>query len=58
MKQKDLSVGSKLNVQSNQHWQVHLPCMEGKVDDPTTAFFPLPGKLRPQPHQKVNECDH
>ena len=58
-----LSVGEKFmherGKQCQDPWQVKVPATaEGFGDDPAGAFLPRPGKMRAQPHQKINECDH
>ena len=56
---KDLSVGSHLSSKSKEPWQVNVELSgKGKNDDPAASFHPTPGKLRAQPHIKINECDH
>ncbi len=30
----------------------------GIPDDPAGAFLPMPGRIRPREHMKVNECDY
>ena len=55
----DLGIGYRKGNPSNEHWEKHFPMSaEGYGDDPKGAFLPRPGKDRPQPHQKTNECDH
>jgi len=47
--------------QGNAHWQIDVSASvfaPGKPNDPAGAFLAMPGKLRPQPHKKINECDH
>jgi hypothetical protein len=57
--EKPLKIGEKLGANSKEHWEMHLsPTAEGFGNDPAGAFLPRPGKMRAQPHQKVNECDH
>jgi hypothetical protein len=54
-----LSIGSKLGANSKDQWEVHFPSTaQGYDDDAAGAFLPRPGKMRAQPHMKVNECDH
>lgn len=62
-KNKDASVipkGSKRAI-PNEYWQADVGKSvfpQGMGDDPMGAFLPKPGKDRPQPHVKINECDH
>lgn len=30
----------------------------GIPNDPAGAFLPMPGRIRPVPHKKINECDY
>ncbi len=39
-------------------WEMHVECAYGVPNDPAGAFLPMPGKIRPVPHKKVNECDY
>lgn len=56
---KDLGVGDRKGMPSQEHWQVQVPASaRGYGDDPAGAFLPRPGKDRAQPHEKINECDH
>ncbi len=58
---KDLNVNEKKSMPSKDHWEMDVGASvfpRNKVDDPRTAFLAMPGKKRPQPHVKVNECDH
>jgi hypothetical protein len=55
----DLGINERKGNPSSEHWEKHFPMSaEGCGDDPAGAFLPRPGKDRPQPHQKINECDH
>ncbi len=61
VKNKDASVIPKGNKRAvpNGHWEFRVPASaEGFGDDPAGAFLPRPGKDRPQPHEKINECDY
>ena len=45
----------------NEHYEIKVGSSvfaEGYGNDPAGAFLARPGKLRAQPHQKINECDH
>lgn len=42
----------------NEQWEVNrdiTPCGDSTG---WGAFLPRPGKARPTPHTKINECDH
>jgi hypothetical protein len=44
---------------SNEQWEVNVePCDYNNPDEPMTCWVPTPGKDRPTPHKKINECDH
>lgn len=62
-KNKDASVIPKGNKRAipNEYWQKDVSASVfpiGLDDDPMGAFLPKAGKDRPQPHKKINECDH
>ena len=40
------------------HWQVNRDLTPAGADNSWGAFLPRPGKARPTPHTKTNECDH
>ena len=43
----------------NEHWQMNVDITPaGKRNDPAGAFLPQSGTTRPQPHTKINACDH
>jgi hypothetical protein len=43
----------------NEHWQVNVDITpEGIRNEPAGAFLPQRGRTRPQPHTKINDCDH
>ena len=43
---------------SGEAWEMHYnPSPEGS-STPAGAFLPKRSKIRPQPHSKINECDH
>lgn len=40
-------------------WEILVnPTPAGIPNDPAGAFLPMPGKIRPVPHKKTNECDY
>lgn len=62
---KKLKVGEVLmhehGKQCQEYWQKDVGSSvfaTGHGDDPAGAFLARPGKLRAQPHQMINECDH
>lgn len=57
---KDASVpakGSKPAI-PNKEWEKQYVLSPCGSDTPAGAFLPKRGRERPQPHEKVNECDH
>jgi len=43
----------------NEQWEVNLDATPaGMTNDPSGAFLPQSGTKRPQPHTKINDCDH
>ena len=55
----DVTKHSKGQAVPNQQWEMILNVTpEGIPDDPATAFCPMPGRIRPREHMKVNECDY
>jgi hypothetical protein len=46
--------------QSNEHWvkDVSDSVFPEYKDTPKDAFMAGNGSIRPQPHKKINECDH
>lgn len=59
-KAKDLNVNEKKGMGSKDHWQIDVSksIFPENKQDSATAFFAMSGSKRPQPHVKVNECDH
>ena len=57
-KPKDQKIGEKLNANSKDHWEQRFPMTKGVGEDSEGALLPRPGKMRDQPHVKINECDH
>ncbi len=57
---KDLNVNEKKGMPSQNHWQMDVgqSVFPRYRDNPRDAFLAGNGKDRPQPHVKVNECDH
>lgn len=61
MAKKDLGVNYRKGMPSQDHWQIDVSASvfpNGEKDVPENAFLAKSGKNRPQPHVKVNECDH
>jgi len=60
-KNKDADVIKKGSGRAipNGQWE-HLvnATPAGIPNDPAGAFLPMPGKIRPVPHKKINECDY
>lgn len=46
--------------QGNEPWvkDVSKSIFPEYGDNPTDAFMPGNGRVRPQPHKMINECDH
>lgn len=42
----------------NDHWEMNRDLTPKGSDNSWGAFLPRPGKDRPTPHTKTNECDH
>lgn len=58
---KDASVTKKGNGPAvpQTHWEQNLNLTPAGIPNtPAGAFLPMRGRDRPQPHVKVNECDH
>jgi hypothetical protein len=61
LKRKDADVikHGKGPAVPNEHWQMQVNATPAGIpNDPAGAFLPMAGKNRPQPHVKINECDH
>lgn len=60
-KRKDASVTlhSHKNLSPSEQWEVNIEaCPEGADIPPCHSWLPRKAKDRPQPHKKINECDH
>ncbi len=60
-KRKDASVTmhGQGQLAPNEQWEVNIePTYQGNDELPSRSFLAMPGRLRAQPHKKVNECDH
>ena len=60
-KRKDASVTMHgfAQLAPNEQWEVNLDATPaGRPDVKADAFLPMSGTVRPQPHKKINECDH
>ena len=59
-KRKDASVTmhGQAQLPPNAHWEVNLDATPAGKNDAEGAFLPKKAKDRPQPHTKINECDH
>lgn len=43
----------------NEQWEKNYNLTpDGRPDVKADAFLPMRGTVRPQPHKKINECDH
>ena len=52
---------SKVKPMAKERWQIDVSdsvFVKGKGHGPGDGFLPTPGKIRPTPHVKINECDH
>lgn len=41
----------------NEQWEIQRDITPTGYPDPWGAFLPMPGRMRPTPHTKVNETD-
>ena len=59
-KAEDLGVNYGKGMDVSNHWQVDVSksVFPENKQDSETAFFAMSGSKRPQPHVKINECDH
>ncbi len=60
-KRKDASVTMHgySQLAPNQQWEVNInPHFEGADNPSCHSWLPRSGTERPQPHKKINECDH
>ena len=48
---------TELLEKRKDHWEKHID-MNPQGKSPEYAFLPKKGKDRPQPHVKLNDCDH
>lgn len=58
---EDMHVNYHSGIGKPNYWQMDVSKSVfpvGMDDDPMGAFLPRSGKDRPQPHVKINECDH
>lgn len=60
-KDKNLNVGSSMKKKpiNNDHWEMNFNSTpKGSDMPPSDQWLPRPGKERPTPHRKINQCDH
>lgn len=60
-KEKNISQkGYKNPANEKDHWEMDVSrsVFPKYSDTPTGAFLAANGSKRPQPHIKINECDH
>ena len=55
---KKRSINERDGMPSKDHWEVKFSCTKGIPDDPEGAFLPMSAKVRPQPHDKINDMDY
>lgn len=55
---KNQSKEKRKKVIDNDPWQFNFDLTPKGNDTGWGAFLPRPGKDRPTPHVKLNECDH
>lgn len=56
---RDKKLDIKPKPMSEKQWEMNYKsCEYNNPDYEMTAWVPTPGKDRPTPHKKVNECDH
>lgn len=60
IKRKDASVVKKGSGPAvpNQHWEMPIGNSVFPVGSAKDPFLARRGQDRPQPHNKINECDH
>lgn len=55
----DVTMHSKKRAVPTDQWEMIVNATpQGIPDDPAGAFLPMPGRIRPVPHKKTNECDY
>ena len=60
-KQGNEGVNNRKGMPSHDHWQMNVSesvFPKEEYEGPCSAWLAKPGKDRPQPHYKINECDH
>lgn len=60
-KRKDASVTMHglAQLSPNEQWEVNVDATPAGEDRPPChSWLPRSGTKRPQPHKKINECDH
>jgi hypothetical protein len=61
IKRKDADVIKKGSGRAipNEQWEKLVNATPAGIpNDPKGAFLPMPGKIRPVPHKKINETDY
>lgn len=55
----DVTRKDKSSAVPNGQWEMMVNITpSGIPNDPAGAFLPMPGRIRPVSHKKVNECDY
>lgn len=58
-KTADVTAHGYNNLPSSQQWEMNIDLTPaGNPNNCADSFLPMAGKNRPQPHKKINECDH
>lgn len=61
MKESHKKAKASVNPLAKDHWQMDVGVSvfaKGNDKYPMDAWLARPGKDRPTPHTKINECDH
>ena len=55
----DVTMKGKNRAVPNAQWEMIVNATPAGIpNDPAGAFLPMPGRIRPVPHMKINECDY
>jgi len=58
-KDADVTDHNQMNLGPNKQWEKNIKTeFDGKDQPPCHSWLPRAAKDRPQPHKKINECDH
>ncbi len=58
-KDADVTMHGFGQLAPNEQWEVNVDATPAGTDNPPChSWLPRAAKDRPQPHKKINECDH